>query len=88
LDPITVQVGQKYFKQQTELTEGITLGLRHLSEAGKAVLIASGVNKAAIIHESLQGTISTDVPASILQQLPNAVVLLDKDAASQLEHAS
>jgi 6-phosphogluconolactonase/glucosamine-6-phosphate isomerase/deaminase len=88
LDPVTVQVGQKYFQQETKLTEGITLGLRHLSEAGKAVLIASGAKKAAIIHESLQGTVSTDIPASILQKLPNAIVLLDKDAASQLEHAS
>ena len=88
LDPVTVQVGQKYFQQETKLTEGITLGLRHLSEAGKAVLIASGAKKADIIHEGLQGTVSTDIPASILQKLPNAVILLDKNAASQLEHAS
>ncbi|QHS57564.1 glucosamine-6-phosphate deaminase [Mucilaginibacter sp. 14171R-50] len=88
LDSVTVQVGQKYFDKETVLTEGITLGLRHLSEAGKAVLIASGEKKAGIIAESLQGTVSTEVPASILQKLPNAIVLLDKDAASQLEHAS
>ncbi|WP_454803310.1 glucosamine-6-phosphate deaminase [Mucilaginibacter phyllosphaerae] len=88
LDPITVQVGQKYFTKETALTEGITLGLKHLSEAGKAVLIASGAKKANIIYESLQGPVSTEVPASILQKLPNACVLLDKDAASGLEHAS
>ncbi|RYU86487.1 glucosamine-6-phosphate deaminase [Mucilaginibacter terrigena] len=88
LDPVTIQVGQKYFNQETKLTGGITLGLRHLSEAAKAVLIASGAKKAGIIHESLQGTVSTDVPASILQKLSNAIVLLDKDAASELEHSS
>lgn len=88
LDPITVQVGQKYFTKETPLTAGITLGLKHLAEAGKAVLIASGAKKADIIHESLQGTVSPEVPASILQTLPNAFVLLDKDAASELEHAS
>lgn len=88
LDPVTVQVGQKYFDKETVLTEGITLGLKHLAEAGKAVLIASGAKKAGIIAESLQGTVSTEVPASILQKLPNAIVLLDKDAASRLEHAS
>ncbi|MBB5394040.1 glucosamine-6-phosphate deaminase [Mucilaginibacter sp. AK015] len=87
LDPVTVQVGQKYFDKETVLTEGITLGLKHLAEAGKAVLIASGAKKAGIIAESLQGTVSTEVPASILQKLPNAIVLLDKDAASRLEHA-
>ena len=88
LDPVTVQVGQKYFNKETALTEGITLGLQHLAEAGRAVLIASGVKKAGIIHESLQGTISTEIPASILQKLPNAYIMLDKDAASELEHAS
>ena len=88
LDPVTVQVGQKYFTKETVLTEGITLGLKHLAEAGKAVLIASGVKKANIIHESLQGAVTTEVPASILQKLANAVILLDKDAASELEHAS
>ena len=88
LDPVTVQVGQKYFAKETALTEGITLGLQHLAEAGKAVLIASGAKKASIIHESLQGTVSTEVPASILQKLPNAYILLDMDAASELEHAS
>lgn len=88
LDPVTVQVGQKYFNKETVLTGGITLGLKHLAEAGKAVLIASGVKKADIIHESLQGTVTTEVPASILQKLSNAFILLDKDAASELEHGN
>lgn len=88
LDPITVQVGQKYFKEATVLTEGITLGLKHLSEAKQAVLIASGAKKANIIAESLQGHIGTDVPASILQTILTARILLDKDAASELDHTS
>ena len=88
LAPITVEVGQKYFKQETVLTQGITLGLKHLSEAKIAVLIASGEKKAGIVADSLQGHISPDVPASILQNMPHARVLLDKGAASQLAHAS
>ena len=85
LDNTTVKVGQKYFKEQTTLKEGITLGLRHLKEAKKAVLIASGVKKAAIVAEGLQGEVSTSVPASILQTIPGAIVLLDKDAATVLK---
>lgn len=88
LDPVTVQVGQKYFNKETALTGGITLGLKHLAEAGKAILIASGAKKADIIHESLQGTVTTEVPASILQTLSNAFILLDQDAAAELEHGS
>ncbi|HEK20974.1 MULTISPECIES: 6-phosphogluconolactonase [unclassified Mucilaginibacter] len=85
LDPVTVEVGQKYFDKTTPLTEGITLGLQHLAEAGKAVLIASGAKKAKIIAKSLQGEVSTQVPASILQTLDNAVVLLDEDVAVKLK---
>jgi glucosamine-6-phosphate deaminase len=88
LAPITVEVGQKYFKQETVLTQGITLGLQHLTEAKMAVLIASGEKKAGIISESLEGHIDPDIPASILQNMPNARILLDKGAASKLEHVS
>lgn len=88
LDPITVEVGQKYFKQETKLTHGITLGLKHLAEAKIPVLIASGAKKADIIHESLQGLVTTEVPASVLQTIPQAIILLDIDAAAELEHGS
>jgi glucosamine-6-phosphate deaminase len=85
LDPVTVKVGQKYFKQQTMLKEGITLGLRHLKEAKKAVLVASGTKKAPIVAEALEGAMTTNVPASILQSIPDALILLDKEAASELK---
>ncbi|WP_183565576.1 6-phosphogluconolactonase [Mucilaginibacter sp. SP1R1] len=84
LAPVTIEVAQKYFKQQTHLTKGITLGLGHLAEAGTAVLIASGIKKAGIIARALDGPVTTDVPASIFKNLPNAQVFLDDDAANEL----
>lgn len=85
LDPMTVQVGQKYFNEATQLTGGITLGLKHFTEAGQAILIVSGAKKADIMAKSLEGEVTVDVPASILQTMPNAVVLIDKDAAAKLK---
>ncbi|MGZ3872105.1 MAG: glucosamine-6-phosphate deaminase [Mucilaginibacter sp.] len=84
LAPITIEVGQKYFKQQTRLTEGITLGLRHLQEAKMPMLLASGPKKAEIIAKALQGEVTPQVPASIFQTLTSAYVMLDEDAASLL----
>jgi len=84
LDPVTVTVGQKYFKTETMLTEGITLGLKHLQEAKIPLLIAAGVKKAPIIVKALQGEVTEQVPASIFQTLAAAVVLLDKGAAAEL----
>jgi glucosamine-6-phosphate deaminase len=85
LDPVTVKVGQKYFKEQTSLKEGITLGLRHLKEAKTAVLIAAGTKKAAIVAEAIEGEVDTRVPASILQTISDACILLDHEAAAALK---
>jgi glucosamine-6-phosphate deaminase len=84
LDPVTVAVGQKYFKTQTVLTEGITLGLRHLQESKMPVLIASGTKKAGIIAKALKEEITKHLPASIFQTLASSVILLDESAASGL----
>lgn len=87
LDPITIEVGQKYFERETKLTEGITLGLRHLKEAGIPMLLASGSKKAPIVAKALQGEVTNQVPASIFQTLPHGYVMLDEDAATQLVHS-
>jgi len=85
LAPVTISVGQKYFKQQTTLTEGITLGLKHLKEAKIPMLIASGVKKAGIIAQALEGEVTDQLPASIFQTLRSAIVILDEGAASGLK---
>ena len=84
LDETTRSVGQKYFKQTTLLHQGITLGLRHLLESRKALMVASGKKKAAIIRRALQEPITTDLPASIIRKHPNGDTMLDQDAASAL----
>jgi len=84
LDPITVSVGQKYFAHETALTEGITLGLKHLQEAGIPMLLASGSKKAPIVAKALKGEVTRQVPASIFQTLDHAYVMLDEDAAAML----
>lgn len=86
LDETTVSVGQKYFKEATVLKQGITLGLQHLMETGKVLLLANGEKKALIIKQTIEGEISNKVPASIMRQHPNGIIMLDKEAASLLSH--
>ncbi|QMU31616.1 glucosamine-6-phosphate deaminase [Adhaeribacter radiodurans] len=88
LAEVTVTVGQKYFKQPTALTEGITLGLKHFQEARVPILIAAGAKKAAILAQALEGEVTNQVPASILQTLPNALVYLDWAAAGELQFSA
>ncbi len=85
LDEFTQQVGQKYFKSATELKQGITLGLKHLLEAKRAILIANGLKKASIVKKVLEGEISEQLPASIMRTHKNGLVVIDREAASLLE---
>lgn len=63
---------------------GATLGLKDIMRARKIVLVANGARKAAIVKRMLQGPVTQDVPASILQLHPNCEYLLDSEAAKQL----
>ena len=80
----TKKTAQKYFDYEVKLDFGLTLGSRHIQESGIAILIASGSNKAAILAETLEGKISNNVPASILQKHANAYCFADRDAAALL----
>ncbi len=84
LDPLTSQVGQKYFTKQTPLTEGITLGHRHFLEAELLIVMASGEAKAPVMKRALEGGPSEDFPASLVQKDDKILVMLDEEAASEL----
>lgn len=85
IDAVTQEVGQKYFTEQKQLTQGITLGIATLMETRHLILLVSGRKKAAIVHKALQGEITEQVPASLFRNHKNFTVFLDSDAASLLE---
>ena len=85
LDKITQQVAQKYFKQNTAITHGITLGIADIMEARQVILLVSGNKKAAIVQKVLEGGIAEQFPASFLCGHKNFSVYLDKEAASLLQ---
>jgi len=85
LDPLTVEVGQKYFKKPQALTKGISLGIETLLEAKYIILVVTGAKKAAIVKQVLEGPISEAIPASLLRNHPNCSIYLDEAAASTLK---
>lgn len=84
LDETTKTVGQKYFRKQTAVKNGITLGLRQVLRARTLILMAAGEKKAGIIQKALQWPVSSDIPASVVRKHEQALVLLDRGAASRL----
>jgi glucosamine-6-phosphate isomerase len=81
IDPLTQEVGQKYFSQQKKLSHGLTLGIATLKEAKHIMLIVSGEHKASIAQKILYNEISEKLPASLLRDQPGLTVYLDKPAA-------
>ena len=76
----TITVGQKYFDKATVLTQGITLGLRHLTGAKDVILMVSGAKKAPMLNTALTGPVMEQVPASIVQTQANVRVWVDAGA--------
>ena len=53
-------------------------------ETGHILWIANGKKKAEIVAEAILGPVTNRVPASVLQEHPNCIYLLDDEAASLL----
>ncbi|MBO0590163.1 glucosamine-6-phosphate deaminase [Cellulophaga sp. E16_2] len=62
----------------------ITLGIKKIMEAKRVILMAWGESKSKIIRASVEGEITSKVPASFLQEHNNATFILDQEAASKL----
>jgi len=63
---------------------GATLGIKNIMQARRIVLVAKGSNKAGIVKQMLDGPVTPDVPASVLQLHPDCEFLLDTASASEL----
>ena len=64
----------------------ITIGLRTITQNPDctAIVVAAGQAKAALVAQAIQADEHIDIPASCLQQLPNARFYLTRGAAAQL----
>lgn len=68
-------------------SHAITMGCGTILEARRIILMAWGASKAAIVAEAFQGQVSDEVPASYLQEHPDASIYLDEAAAAGLRVA-
>jgi glucosamine-6-phosphate deaminase len=85
LHPETMEINSQYFEPGAAIPKlALTQGLGTISKAKSILLVATGSTKAKAIHDMVQGPLSLDCPASILQNHPDVTVILDEAAASLL----
>ena len=82
----TKTVGQKYFSQQTSLSKGMTLGLKHLQDAKLPIVMANGEKKAAIMAKAFDQQPTEQIPVTIVQLIKQGFVMVDEEAALGLGH--
>lgn len=85
LDEQTIKDNARFFDSiEAVPTKAISMGIKTIMQSKKIVLLASGANKAEAIRKTIEGKITSDLPASILQIHKDVVFILDKEAASAL----
>src|SRR6476620_10482536 len=62
----------------------ITMGISTIFKARKVILLAWGPAKAPVIRESVEGNVTEQVPASLLQQHSDCSFIIDTAAAAEL----
>lgn len=86
LDEDTIQANARFFDSIDKVpTQAISMGIKTIMQAKKIVLLASGREKREVIQRALEGKISPELPASVLQLHNDVVVILDREAAGGLK---
>jgi len=82
LSAITVEDNARYWGSVDDVpTRAVTMGMRHLLNARRIVLLASGEVKRTIVRRALDGPIGPDVPASLLRTATaDVTVIVDRAA--------
>ena len=81
----TREVNSRFFASIDEVpTHAVSMGIKTVMNARGIILMAIGKSKAEIVKAFIEGPVTTEVPASILQLHPNCEVYLDYEAAALL----
>lgn len=84
LDEVTKKVSVKYFDEEVNVSKGISLGIKHITEAAEVMLMANGEKKADIVKLTIDTEPTSDVPSTLAKNAKNAVLYIDAAAASKL----
>ncbi len=85
LTPSTMAAIERFFDEPAaEPTQAISMGIASVMSAKKILLMAFGEEKATAVAATVNGPVTTDVPASVLQTHPDVTIIIDDAAASKL----
>ena len=81
----TINAKKRYFDKVEDVpTRAVSMGIGSIMKGKKMILMAYGEAKAEAIKGMIDGPVTTDMPASALQNHQDVVVIIDDAAASKL----
>lgn len=81
----TIEANKRYFDKVEDVpTHALSMGIGSIMQSKKILLMAFGTDKADAIKGMIDGEVTVDLPASVLQNHADITVIIDEDAASKL----
>lgn len=81
----TINANKRFFEKAEDVpTKAVSMGVGSILKGKEIVLLAYGENKADAIKGMIDGPVTTDMPASALQNHDNVIVIIDDAAGSKL----
>ena len=85
LDPLTRKdASSSFFGEKNVPTQAITMGMKTIMQSKEILLLAWGESKVSILQKTIEGNVTKEIPATLLQKHNNCKFVLDKAAASEL----
>ena len=81
----TIEANEVDYPEIVENHYAFSMGMADIFEGKTLFFLANKARKAEIVAKALQGPVTEEVPASILQKHPDVVVVLDQEAAALLK---
>ena len=82
----TIKANSRFFDSIDDVPkQAISMGIQSIMQSKMIVLMAYGQGKADAIKQMIEGPVTEDLPASVLQKHPNVVVIVGEAAASALD---
>lgn len=82
----TIKDNSRLFKNINDVPRrAFTMGLSNIMNAKKIVIMATGANKAKAVYCLVKGEVTTELPASILQNHADCTLICDEAAAELLK---
>lgn len=84
----TIQANSRLFDSADDVPrQAYTMGIGTIMKARKVLMVVSGADKADIVNAVVNGPVTPEVPASVLQLHPNVTIIVDSEAGAKCEQS-